>query len=149
MKLRCHFTLWDSLGNLRWIKCGLPSLLVRHSPSVLCSSTHSFFFFFIHMCIGLGHFSRLPPPPPLPPTLPSPSPLHPLSSTSTEELIFWGHLPYLSSGQALPWRLDFTKFLHTPHWDVSWPTLGPSTWRLILNHESSFFSVIRHGPNTH
>jgi hypothetical protein len=25
-----------------------------------------------------------------------------------------------------PWELDHPKFLQTPHWDVSWPTLDPS-----------------------
>jgi hypothetical protein len=48
-------------------------------------------------------------------------------SLSPEDLIFQGCLPYLSSGQASPWELDHPKFLQTPHWDVSWTTLGPST----------------------
>jgi hypothetical protein len=30
----------------------------------------------------------------------------------------------LSLVQASLWRLDHPKFLQTPHWDVSWPTLG-------------------------
>jgi hypothetical protein len=53
--------------------------------------------------------------------------LHISLSLSPEDLIFWGCPPYLSSGQASPWELDRPKFLQTPHWDVSWPTLGPST----------------------
>jgi hypothetical protein len=47
-------------------------------------------------------------------------------SLSPEDLIFRGHLPYLSSGQAFTMELDCPKFLQTPQWDVSWPTLGSS-----------------------
>jgi hypothetical protein len=47
--------------------------------------SHTFFFFLfyfiIHMCIqSLGHFSPLPPPPPLPPNPLPPSPRHPLNT---------------------------------------------------------------------
>jgi hypothetical protein len=45
--------------------------------------------------------------------------------------------------------LDLPKFPQTPHWDVSWPTLGPYASHLILSHKSSFFSVIGPGPNIH
>jgi hypothetical protein len=51
-----------------------------------------FFFFFpfsfiIHMCIqDSGHFSSLPPPPPLPHTLPPSSPPHPLN---TQQKLFY------------------------------------------------------------
>jgi hypothetical protein len=68
---------------------------------------------------------------------------------SPEQLVFWGWPAYLSSGQASPWELGHPKFLQTPHWYVFWPILGPFTSHLILNPESSFFSVIRPGPNIH
>jgi hypothetical protein len=74
--------------------------------------------------------------------------LSPSLSLSPKDLIFQGCPPYLSSGQASPWELDHPKFLQTPHWDVFWPILGPYASHLILSPESSFFSVIRHGPNT-
>jgi hypothetical protein len=45
--------------------------------------------------------------------------------------------------------LDHPKFFQNPHWDVFWPILGPYASCLILSPESSFFSVIRHGPNIH
>jgi hypothetical protein len=48
------------------------------------------------------------------------------TSLSPEDLIFQGHPPYLSSGQASPWELDHPKFLQTPHWDVFWLILGHS-----------------------
>jgi hypothetical protein len=49
----------------------------------------------------------------------------PRCSTST---LSWGtDILGMSSDQASPWILDHPKFLRTPHWDVSWPTLGPST----------------------
>jgi hypothetical protein len=55
----------------------------------------------------------------------------------------------LSSVQDSSWRLDHPIFLQTPHWDVSWSTLGPFTQNLILSPKRSFFSVIRPGPNIH
>jgi hypothetical protein len=59
-------------------------------------------------------------------------------SLSPEDLIFWGCPPYLSSDQASPWELDLPEFLQTPHWDVSWPTLGPYTSHLILSPKLIF-----------
>jgi hypothetical protein len=53
---------------------------------------------------------------------PSEGEVPPRSPTSTPEEPI-SHI--LSSVQASPWELDHSKSLQTPHWDVSWPTLGP------------------------
>jgi hypothetical protein len=51
---------------------------VLRYPTIIVLEFFMFFSFIIHMCIqGLRHFSPLPAPPPLPPTLTPPSPLTP------------------------------------------------------------------------
>jgi hypothetical protein len=47
-------------------------------------------------------------------------------SLSLEDLIFWDNCHISPQVRPSPWKLDHPKFLQTPHWDVSWPTLGPS-----------------------
>jgi hypothetical protein len=61
----------------------LTSKLAQEGDDILCALRKAslFFSFIIHMCIqDLVHFSTLPPPRPLPPTLLPPSPPHPLNT---------------------------------------------------------------------